>query len=497
MQRAKTAFTNFKNTAKQNHYVALLVLLLISTTVRVFWMLLTDNSMDGDAPVRLFVGLEWARKPVFYPDIYWLPGHYYFTGGLILAFKELVWMPRIGHLILGVLTMVPFYLAIREEFDEQVAIYSGLVFALMPSHAELSSLTLSEPVFIFFLFTAFYCCIKFSQNIQIRYLVAAAIAIACMELLRYEGWIIAAALTAWLWFKMPKHGRVHLPLFLFLIAAVPVTIMLDSYINTDDFLASVTISNLEVAAQVKSERPLLITLLYCFGAFPLYLLPFLPSGIFVSIKNKVAKNWWLVFLLPCAYALSMVLNGSLSANSRYFITYGVLAIPLMVYGTLQTASHKSSRAALLLGLAVVYFCIAAFVNLNNEFARLDKGLKNAIAYTRQNLNGKRILIGQPVKMNMEKAFYVRTDAHLLATHDTTTPQILFFDTRSHLINDTLNKAAFDTAIAQNKIEYLVLCKNDLLRQNLGFANPSEELLTHSYQLVFKEEEYLIYRTSEL
>lgn len=496
MKKTFGSFTDITSLVRHNQQATLLTLVLLSATVRVFWLLFSDNCVDGDAPARLFAGVQWARHPVLLPDLYWLPGHYYFTGIILRAFHEMPYSARIAHLILGIITIIPFYLATKAEFGERVALYSGVVLALLPSHTELSSLTLAEPVFIFFLFTGFYLCTKYVQTLKIKYLLAGGLAIACMDLLRYEGWIITAAMTGWLWIRTPAQNRKFLPVFVLIVATVPAGIMLNAYLTTGDALASITISNVEVFSKNKEQVSLPLMLLFCFGAFPLYLLFFLPIGIAISIKKQVANGWWLIFLLPCACTLYKVLNGSLTANTRYFIPYAVLSIPLMVYGALHVLPSKKEVKLFMLGLTIVYFAIGAFVNLNNEFARFEPGFKGAIAYTKQNLLGKRILIGTPVKMNMEQAFFTQTNACLLPDTAITKPEILFFDTRQYVTNDTVNETCLDSVIEQYDIEYLVLCKNGALRKSLGFCNPNEQLAQHNFELVFNQQDYFIYQISE-
>ena len=137
-ERTQTGNVSFRQEVRQ--YYKLFFLMAIALAVRVVWMLLTDNLLDGDAPCRLYEGINWARHPMLFPVNPWLPGHYWFLGTIMWIFHDVYWIPRIAHLIFGVLVIIPFYLAVKEEFDESIAFNSSIVLALFPYHVYILSL---------------------------------------------------------------------------------------------------------------------------------------------------------------------------------------------------------------------------------------------------------------------------------------------------------------------------------------------------------------------
>lgn len=471
----------------------LLYPIIAALLVRVAWLLITDNSADGDAITRLQAALDWANHPVLYPNPYWLPGHYYFTGGLLLLFQDLYWMPRVVHLVFGVATLAPFYGLIRDEFDEYTALCSAWVVALLPMHIELSTLTLTEPVYLFFLFTALYYINLYRKEEKLVWLLTGALAVMATQLLRYEGWLLTAMLGLWLWLGLTNKRKALLPAFLFLI--VPGIIMLKSFADTGDPLWSVTYSDVEVLAQNKLEdRTTLKLFAACVGAFPIYLLPFLPVGIWACRWHKLAPYWGLLVALPYAYSAYKVFNATLPFNPRYFIAYALLALPYMVYGALYLSRNKSWLRKLLAGLAVVYFLLLGyFLVVKNERARFGSGFYSTMRYVAHHLKDQRVLTDQLPNTNEDRALILYSKLHELSADDSTGTGILSGKFLLPYLQHPPDNKAVGQLLINLKMQYIVLFKNGELNHALGFSNASESLPACRFRLVFEDKGYRVYQ----
>jgi hypothetical protein len=404
-------------------------------------------------------------------------------------------MPRLVHLAFAVFTVVPFYLAVQEKFDRHIAFLSSVFLAFFSYHVWSSSLTLTEPIYIFFLISALYFIILYRKRRAAGrdaagYFTLAVICVAMAELLRYEGWMMAAALTVWMFAR--NTGKKALAVWVPLISLVPVVLMVASHSITGDALWGLSASDKEVSAQAEKFND--VAVFHVVPPLPLLICFFI--GAYLSIKQRSKGAYWLlIFLPPYAFELFKVCTGTLQANPRYFLIYAIFGAPIVVLGLSALIKNRTWRTAL-----VTSFCLLVF-GLNSYHILYDgsshptyrQGFKDLITWSQANLHGKCIYLSRTGTGQRDVAYLDYTGFNELSWGDTSKSGVIVPVMRRYSDSGNLLYANFDSALSIRHAEYLVLLKNSKLEKSLAFKDSTEHLQHHQFNRVFAEDSFLVYK----
>lgn len=142
----------------------LLFLFVLAFAVRTAFMLVSDNFFNGDSGSRLYMSYIWSAQPTFFTGFDWLPLHFYLMGAAIRLTGDVIWAPRMVGVLLGALTIIPFYYLVKRYFGIFIAVLSAVLFVMKPIHINLSVVTLSEVPFAFFIISAAALFAAFDQD---------------------------------------------------------------------------------------------------------------------------------------------------------------------------------------------------------------------------------------------------------------------------------------------------------------------------------------------
>lgn len=172
-------------------------LLLLALAVRLPFVWLAPNNGE-DALSRFQDTVSWLKAPGQLPLATstgnWLPLHFWLLGAVVwLWHSEL--SARLFTMLLGALTILPYWGILKCAFDRRVALASALAFALFSYHIAYSVTTSSEAPTLFLLACGVYCWLRFLLDGAWKWCVPAGICLSAASLIRFDAWIFVAALS--------------------------------------------------------------------------------------------------------------------------------------------------------------------------------------------------------------------------------------------------------------------------------------------------------------
>jgi len=167
--------------------------------LRLYLVSVSDNIWGADPDEKIRIAANWlslsAPRPLFISNL-WLPLHLYFLALTIKIFNNLAIVPRIAHVLIGCISLIPFYSLTRIIFGKKAALYSTLLFIFYPLHVLCSIVTLSEILFLLFLLVFIYSYLKYIETNKSIFFSAAIISFILSSSVRYEGLVLIPIITA-------------------------------------------------------------------------------------------------------------------------------------------------------------------------------------------------------------------------------------------------------------------------------------------------------------
>lgn len=164
------------------------ILLTIALGLRIFFLFHSSNT-GTDTWARFTASLLWAQHPDHLPSDVWLPLPFWILGS-VLRFWPTELAARIFSLLLGALTILPFYGIAKKLCSPRGAFYSSLVFACLGLHIGYSVSTSSESPTLLFLIGGIYCWLRYRTDLEFRWFLLSAFALDAAALCRYEIWVL-------------------------------------------------------------------------------------------------------------------------------------------------------------------------------------------------------------------------------------------------------------------------------------------------------------------
>lgn len=169
-------------------------LFLLALAVRLPFVWIAPNN-GTDALSRFEYTLAWlkapGRLPVATSEHHWLPLHFWLLGGVLSVWHS-ERSARLFTVLLGALTIVPYWGIVRRVFERRVALASALALALFSYHIAYSITTSSEAPTLFLLGCAVYCWLRFFLGGDWKWCVPAGISLSAASLIRFDAWIYVA-----------------------------------------------------------------------------------------------------------------------------------------------------------------------------------------------------------------------------------------------------------------------------------------------------------------
>jgi hypothetical protein len=379
--------------------VIISLLIILALIIRVYALGITDNAWGADPDERIRVAVRWLNvkegRPLFPGDL-WLPLHFYLIALTVKFFGNIPVAPRLTHLIIAVLTIIPFYKLVITVFDRKTAILSGILLVFYPVHILCSITTLSEGPFLFFMVIFLYLFFKYNESNDPRLFFASCFFFICATMIRYEAWpfIILAPLLL-----LIKKRRKMSFIFLCIVLFFPVL-----WISTahDSYSNIMTMVNMTYAGVKYDSKNLLYWIMSTSEYLSWPFIALLVLGVLTSIKDK--KKFYLA-LFPL-FTLIFLSYGTFSykiAKNIEFSLFPVsLLIPFAIASFLRLFNKKTlekTLAFILLFFILHHMSIRTINTLNG--CKYDTHIKEVAEYLKTHMaaNTKVLLHNHDYKMN--------------------------------------------------------------------------------------------------
>lgn len=123
--------------------------------------------------------------PIRLPGVF-EPLQFYLIGLALSIWDNLLYSPRLVNLILGTLSILPFYGIVRIRFGEKVGMYAALLFSFYSLHIKYSTVATSEVIYAFVILSAVYFFFRYEEARKFVWLLVAAAFINLAAMCRHE-----------------------------------------------------------------------------------------------------------------------------------------------------------------------------------------------------------------------------------------------------------------------------------------------------------------------
>ena len=339
----------------------LIYLFLLALFVRLYFFFITDDGF-GDPASRVLEGQRWLEieGPHIITYGYWLPLHTYLIGGMLYLWNEPSLSPRLLSLILGSITIFPFYYLVKLLFDEKNALVSTLFLSLFNFHILYSTQTLSEAPFVFLLISSIYFFFSYlKEENSFKMLIFSSFFLALASMLRIEAWLFVPLIPLYLF----KKKKIKPSLIYFAISAIfPVFWISSNYLKVGDSLPLATIN----ISDTNLENWNIFIKLFIYPYLILKVLS--PVAGIISILGLISsirkKDFSLnvFFLAIFIFLIFITIYGTNAVpKEKYVLTISVLLIPYLIVGFKEICINLSSRirmcftAILVISILTTYF----------------------------------------------------------------------------------------------------------------------------------------------
>lgn len=332
-----------------------------------------------DSITRSLMGWTWLQNPfhiVGPNNVTWVfgPLHCYINALSIVLFGDPNVGPRVFSTLFGILTVIPFFLVVKETFDARAAFYSSLAFPFYSLYAHLSVSANSESLSTFLLVSAVYALVKFVKSGGIGYAVASGVFMSLMSATRYDLWLFIPLAMGYLIFRSFKSRDrrmlVGLGLFSVIALSFPIFWMIGSYRQTGDPLYFINLVREYGAASQAASGFHLKTIAYYLVFFPgvifLSLTPLVTLiavlGLYSELRHNLRAHsfiTWSVIALVLYFFYVFVVSRQIEPVSRFVVVHGIFLLFYFGYG-LQYATKVMSRISFRRLLTATIVVMVAF-----------------------------------------------------------------------------------------------------------------------------------------
>jgi hypothetical protein len=488
-----------------NDKVLLSLLILLSAAVRIFFLLKFD-AMPGDATGHVTMALPILEDPRLLSNFDGNSSTLYKYGiaSFLWFWRDPILAPRVFTMLFGIFSVVPYYGTLKILFDRTIAFFATLTLVFYPLHVIQSSVTTSEAVYYFFLFSAFYY--LFSYKIiqkRLSALLLSSLSLNIASLLRFECWIFIPVFFILLW---PK-GKGRAFLFLILSLVFPCALLELNQIAYRNFLYSFTTPSKTLQSSVAMGRFLYDSRWWNWldvlwrSSGPSVVIGGL-SGIVLAFLMRQKRQLSIFFLILWLAFTVNTMSARMVSGVRYSIILGLFLIPY--------AWFFIERLLALLRLRKIVFFALSMIILAAGFAQL--------VWKENSPTNEIMAITPPEVINVGTWLrdHVRADETLIISNDRcdgfqsnimlrseTSPQMcLLLYARVHANQNFASKEAFEQYIWEHRTNYLVLNSESYLQEilKLDLNKKRLDLGAALFEVVFEQNSpmfgrYIIYRIS--
>ncbi len=348
--------------------------------LRIVSYFLSDNS-GGDAGARVRLAAQWLQSPAWKIifDVY-LPGHFWLIGLFNVLCSNVLVAGRGLSLALGIASIVVVWRLAHMLYGARAAVLSTAVFSFFTLHIGYSTTSSSEVPYLFFTLLAvlLFHLATSNEGASTWYIAWSGISLSVAESIRYEAWIIFAALgislVAWVVFHpsqrwYDRRAIQKVAVFGVTAGAWPAFMLSYSWRAFGNPLYLVTLNHSRVVRFLaENPKPMVGQM----AVFPTALLISLsPVAFLVAIYGlcRSFSNWHTAAFAAMTLFLGVmqfyqILTHGLLANARYSISLGALLAVVSGLGFDKLiAGWTAARAEMGQVVLILFLCCNAAVVL--------------------------------------------------------------------------------------------------------------------------------------
>jgi hypothetical protein len=471
---------------------------LAAAVLRIASFFLSENA-GGDALARAQLTARWLQNPGlrFHFDV-WLPVHFWMMGAVSILVGNVELGSRLLSLILGLAT-VGFLWCLTKELDGVgSAIFSTIVFAFYSLHIAYSVTSSSDVPYLFFMVVGLTLFFRGRRKDKYWLLILSGLCLTLGAGMRFEAWIIIAALNAILLFRREFQ---RLAVFFIASGAWPAFWMIYEWMSRGNPFYSPMLNYSWVANDLTfygtslSYRLLLLPGVILITLTPLSIFGFILSGRQVWKKKGVLAEFTFVLILFAAVQVYQIVAGGTMSYARYTLTLGTMIAILAGVGLHQSFPHRQIVTAVMLTNLGVLFLLSTISNPYINKVRSMAPVLHFTTYLEDTGKYLRSRLGP-------------NDAVVIDDYNYETNQIAAFagipllgSERAFLIPDRIDRKKQREKVADlfpylrsRRPSYLVYATQGELRQFMKFpsdcsANQIEDI---AFVCVFQNSQYQIY-----
>jgi 4-amino-4-deoxy-L-arabinose transferase-like glycosyltransferase len=344
---------------------ALLAVLAVTAMLRILSFLLSENA-GGDALARAQLTARWLQSPSLelHFDV-WLPLHFWMMGAVSALVGDVELGCRLLSLLLGVASVGALWLLTKELDGAGAALYSSIVFALYSLHVAYSATSSCDVPYLFFVLAGLALFFRGRRTRRTWMLCLGGLSLTLGAGIRYEAWVVIAALGAVLLYR---REFVRLVAFAPVAGAWPIFWMGYEWVTRGHPLYSPALNYSWVAKDLSFYgTPLLYRLLLPPGVILITLTPLAVAGFLLSARRVWERRGALAeFAFVLAFFAAMqfyqIAAGGTMAYARYTLTLGALVATLAGVGLYRGFPHLRLLTGVMLANLAALFLLSSVEN---------------------------------------------------------------------------------------------------------------------------------------
>ena len=179
----------------------LVAIFAAAAVLRIVSFFLSENA-GGDALARAQLTAHWLHTPrlEFHFDV-WLPLHFWLMAAVSLVVGEVDLGARLLSLMTGIASVGALWLLTKELDGDKAALFSSILFSFYSLHIAYSATSSCDVPYLLFVIAGLALFFKGRRENSFWVLVLSGLSLTIGAGIRYEAWIIIAALNAILLFR--------------------------------------------------------------------------------------------------------------------------------------------------------------------------------------------------------------------------------------------------------------------------------------------------------
>lgn len=352
-----------------------------AAVLRLASFFLSENA-GGDALARAQLTARWLQNPglELHFDV-WLPLHFWMIGAVSVLVGDVGLGSRLLSLVLGIASVYAIWALTRELDGPESADYSAIVFAFYSLHIAYSVTSSCDVPYLFFVLTGLALFFRGRRTRSLWLFLWGGLALTLGAGIRYEAWVVIAALNAVLLFRRDFKG---LLVFLPASGAWPAFWMAYEWVTRGNPLYSPALNYSWVANDLNFYGASLIyRLLLPPGVILITLTPLAVLGFVLSarrvwkVRGALAEFAFVLAFFAAVQFYQIAAGGTMS-YARYTLTLGGMVATLAGVGLYRSFP----RRGLLLGVLTANLCaLFLLASVGNPFINKVRSLAPVLHFT--------------------------------------------------------------------------------------------------------------------